>query len=568
MRVQHMIRAGSGIGAVALLVGLVSISGRQVFASGQAPAPAPALAAAAAQAVQQATAQPAAPAAGPARRLTVDEAVSMALESNLGIKADRLGPQIEDDAVAQARGVFAPNVFSGLTRNSNTQQTLSFTQALNPTFTNTGFTNTTGIQQRLPWAGGSYDIRWTGARSETTAYSNFNPQLSSSLTFAFQQPLLRNFSTDTNRRAVWNTENLRRIADLRLRQSIVSTTRTVRNAYWDLVGAMANLQVAQQSLDLARQSLKDNQTRVEVGTMAPIDIVEAQAEVARNEESVIVAQSLIENAQDNLRVLIMNPDLPDFWTTRFEPAETAELKPVAIDIDKAVTTALADRTDLLTAKRQLDNTQIDVHYYRNQRLPSVDLNLTYGLTGTGGTQFTFGDGYPPQIESQSVKGFGSVLGDVFHRAYPAWTARPPDRLPDRHEPGRRRPRRGAAPADPGPDQPAQPRAAGRRLGAERRPPGGDQPEAGRGDPEGARAGRAAPRGRAEEVQRGPDVLVHRLPGAARPRHRAVQRAGRHHRLQQVARELRGGAGDAAAVERSAVRGQRSGRACSAVTRQR
>ncbi len=421
MRVQHMIRAGSGIGAVALLVGLVSISGRQVFASGQAPAPAPALAAAAAQAVQQATAQPAAPPAGPARRLTVDEAVSMALESNLGIKADRLGPQIEDDAVAQARGVFAPNVFSGLTRNSNTQQTLSFTQALNPTFTNTGFTNTTGIQQRLPWAGGSYDIRWTGARSETTAYSNFNPQLSSSLTFAFQQPLLRNFSTDTNRRAVWNTENLRRIADLRLRQSIVSTTRTVRNAYWDLVGAMANLQVAQQSLDLARQSLKDNQTRVEVGTMAPIDIVEAQAEVARNEESVIVAQSLIENAQDNLRVLIMNPDLPDFWTTRFEPAETAELKPVAIDIDKAVTTALADRTDLLTAKRQLDNTQIDVHYYRNQRLPSVDLNLTYGLTGTGGTQFTFGDGYPPQIESQSVKGFGSVLGDVFHRAYPAWT---------------------------------------------------------------------------------------------------------------------------------------------------
>jgi outer membrane protein TolC len=421
MRVQHMIRAGSGIGAVALLVGLVSISGRQVFASGQAPAPAPALAAAAAQAVQQAATQPAAPVAGPARRLTVDEAVSMALESNLGIKADRLGPQIEDDAVAQARGAFAPNVFSGLTRNSNTQQTQSFTQAASPTFTNTGFTNTTGIQQRLPWAGGSYDIRWTGARSETTAYSNFNPQLSSSLTFNFQQPLLRNFSTDANRRAVWNTENLRRIADLRLRQSIVSTTRTVRNAYWDLVGAMANLQVAQQSLDLARQSLKDNQTRVEVGTMAPIDIVEAQAEVARNEESVIVAQSLIENAQDNLRVLIMNPDLPDFWTTRFEPAETAELKPVAIDIDKAVTTALADRTDLLTAKRQLDNTQIDVHYYRNQRLPSVDLNLTYGLTGTGGTQFTFGDGYPPQIESQTVKGFGSVLGDVFHRVYPAWT---------------------------------------------------------------------------------------------------------------------------------------------------
>jgi len=425
MRVQHMIRAGSRIGAVALLVGLVSISGRQVFASGQAPAPSPLLATAAAQAAQQAATppaatQPAAP-AGPVRRVTIADAVSMAMESNLGIKADRLGPQIQDDALAQARGVFAPNLFSGLTRNNNTQQTQSFTQAAGPTFTNTGFSNTTGIQQYLPWGGGGYDIRWTGARLETSAYSNFNPQLNSSLTFNFQQPLLRNFSTDANRRAVWSTQNLRRIADLQLRQNIVSTTRAVRNAYWDLVGAIANQQVAQQSLDLARQSLKDNQTRVEVGTMAPIDIVEAQAEVARNEESVIVAQSLIETAQDNLRVLIMNPDRPDFWTTRFEPAETAELKPVAIDVDQAVTTALADRTDILTAKRRLDNTQIDVHYYRNQRLPSVDLNLTYGLTGTGGTQFTFGDGIPPPIVSETQKGFGSVLGDVFHRTYPAWT---------------------------------------------------------------------------------------------------------------------------------------------------
>ncbi len=426
MRVHHRVRTGSGSGGVLLLVALVSISGRQVFASGQGPSSAaPPMMAAAEQAVQQVAQQTAQQEVqtptGPVRRITVDEAVSMAIESNLGIKADRLGPQIQDDALAQARGVFAPNLFTGLTRNSNTNATQSFTQAASDTITNTGFSNTTGIQQRLPWAGGSYDIRWSGARSETTAYSNFNPQLSSSLTFTFQQPLLRNLSTDANRRLVWNTENLRRIADLQLRQSIVSTTRAVRNAYWDLVGAIASQQVAQQSLDLARQSLKDNQTRVEVGTMAPIDIVEAQAEVANNEESVIVAQSRIATAQDALRVLIMNPDQSDFWTTDLEPAEAAELHPVTIDVDKGIAGALTDRTDILTAKRQLDNTAIDVQYYRNQRLPSVDLNLSYGLTGTGGTQFTYGDGIPPPILSQTEKGFGSVLNDVFKRQYPAWT---------------------------------------------------------------------------------------------------------------------------------------------------
>src|SRR4029079_3795810 len=107
--------------------------------------------------------------------------------------------------------------------------------------------------------------------------------------------------------------------DIQLQSTIQSTSRNVKNAYWDLAFQIDNLQAQQQSLDLAKRLLADNEKRVQIGTMAPIDIVEAQSEVARNEESVIVADAAIKQAEDRLRALVFDPDMPDFWTLTIEP---------------------------------------------------------------------------------------------------------------------------------------------------------------------------------------------------------------------------------------------------------
>src|SRR5204863_347343 len=114
----------------------------------------------------------------------------------------------------------------------------------------------------------------------------------------------------------------REIADVDLHSAMVQTARLAKNAYWDLVYRIDNLRATRQSLELAQQSLKDNTRRVEIGTMAPIDIVDAKAEVARNEEAVIVAQAQIEQAQDTLKTLVFDPSTPNFWNIRVEPAET------------------------------------------------------------------------------------------------------------------------------------------------------------------------------------------------------------------------------------------------------
>ncbi len=365
----------------------------------------------------------AAGAGGPVLRLTVDEAVAMALEANLSLQAERLAPQIQDAQVAQARAVWTPTLTTQFSRADNASPPDSFLAGAAPTITDLSVTSATSLSQQLPWYGGRYDLRWSASRGETTAFTSFNPRLRSQLVFQYIQPLVRDFRIDAGRRQVWTSQNLRAIADLGLRQAVAATTRSVRNAYWDLVAAIAAHRVAQQSLDLAREALRNNRTRVEVGTMAPIDIVEAEAEVARNEEAVIVAEQNIRRAQDVLRTLVLSPDRADFWTVTFEPAEQPELKAQPVDVEAAVRRALAERTDILAAKKNLDNARVSVSFYRNQRLPSVDVALTYSAVGLGGTEFKydFSGGFPPPIVGKAQRGFGSVLGDVLTSDYASWS---------------------------------------------------------------------------------------------------------------------------------------------------
>ena len=400
---------------VALVAG-VFVFGRQVSASEQA-----------APGAGQQPAVPAlgtAQAEGPVIKVTADEAVRMALEKNLNISAARLDPQIQDFAVAQAQSVWAPSLFASFDRRSSNAPPRSFLVGAAPTITDSRFFTNAGVQQQLRWGGASYQVSFDGARSTTTGFTAFNPTLSSNVSAQYDQPLLRNFKIDQFRQNFLLSQNQRQVADIQLQQQISNTSRAVRYAYYNLVGALAGLEVSQKSLDLARESLKNNRTRVEVGTMAPIDIIEAEAEVASNEEAVILAENNIRSAEDALRVLILDPAQADYWTARLEPAEQPTLAPVAIDIDAAVANALRNRTDLLNLKKQLEANDINIRYFENQRLPDLNLQATYGLTGLGGTQFQFDpldERFPPEPIGTTNRPFGDVLRDVFGNDYRAWS---------------------------------------------------------------------------------------------------------------------------------------------------
>ena len=420
MRLDQSIRARIATFAAVLVMFSVSVFGQPASVSGQAGAPSLSLA------VQAAALNGAQQSGETIRRISIDEAVKLAVEQNLGIRYQRFDPQIQDTGVSLAMSAWRPNFSTSLTRQAQTQASTSSLSG-GSTVDNGTFATGVSLSQTLPW-GGSYTGNWNSSRVTTTnLFSSFSPQLSSNLNLQYTQPLLRNFQMDAIRQQVALSKKVRDLSDIQLQSVVTQTLRNVRNAYWDLSYSINNLKAQEESLALSRRSLKDNQKRVEIGTMAPIDIVQAQAEVATNESAVIVAEAAIKTAQDNLRTLILDPGTADFWTINFEPTDAPSFDARTIDVEGAVKTALDKRSDLRSAKNAVEQSDINIKYYTNQIKPDVNANVGYNPVGVGGTQLSSVDfaaiaaGKTVSRTVVSDIGFGSVLGDVLQSVYPTWT---------------------------------------------------------------------------------------------------------------------------------------------------
>ncbi len=365
--------------------------------------------------------QPALQPTRPVRRLSIEEAVTLALEQNLALRVERINPLIQDTLVAEARSVYAPNLSTTLSGNDWDRPAGNIFDG-GDVVTNRYVRDNVDVVQEVPWKGGQYSAGWSGQRSTTTnVFTSFNPQLQSYLNLNYTQPLVRDFGIDSFRQQIAISRANRDLSDIDLRRTVVSTERDVRNAYWRLVFARSFLEVQRQSLALAEESLRNNRTRVEVGTMAPIDIVEAENEVARNVEAVIRAEADLERAEDQLRTLVFDPDTPDFWSMRLEPADSPVLEAREIDVDAAVRNALLNRTDLDTVDKNLERTDTDIRYFRNQQLPAVDLRVDYQLAGQGGDRLIRTGGFPGMVVGREQRSFGSTLGDILANEFPNWT---------------------------------------------------------------------------------------------------------------------------------------------------
>ena len=262
MRLYQQIRASIARPAVVGAAALMFASGMPLSASGQGGQTPQSGAG-----QQGLTPQPGAPATIQGTPLAMEDAVRMALENNLGIQAEKLNPQIQVLGIARANAAYAPTLFSNLNRRSTTAPPSDFLSAGSNVsiVTSANFVTTGGLQQNLKWGGGNYQVSMDGSRATSNAARTlFSPQLNSNLTAVYTQPLLRNFRIDNLRQQLLTSRNQATIADIQLQQRITQTSRAVRFAYYNLIGAISGLDVAQQSLEVARTSLRNNQTRVEV----------------------------------------------------------------------------------------------------------------------------------------------------------------------------------------------------------------------------------------------------------------------------------------------------------------
>jgi outer membrane protein len=361
----------------------------------------------------------------PGRPLTIDEAVRLALEQNLGVQVERLNPELQQLAITQARTAWTPVLSGGFTgRNQNTPPNSFLSGAANKISQN-NIGGNAQIEQLLPF-GTSYVVTYDTSRATTNSvFSAFNPQLSGDPTASVVQPLLRWFSIDAFRLQLQTAQKNREIADVALQETIATTIRTVKNAYWDYKYALASLDVARQSLALAQESLRNTRSRVEIGTLAPIDVVEAESEVAQRVQAVILAEAAIGQSEDTLRSLIFDPKTsPDLWNQRLDPTDPVPFQAQTLDVNGAVMRALRERTDLIQSRKALERTGFNERYFRNQTLPDLNLRLDYNSTAVAGRQAITdpnADTFPPPVIGSIVRPYGDLLADVFRSEFPTWT---------------------------------------------------------------------------------------------------------------------------------------------------
>jgi len=253
----------------------------------------------------------------------------------------------------------------------------------------------------------------------------YNPAYNTNWSATYTQPLFRNLRIDSTRRSLQITKVSRDISDVQLRATITNTLSNVRNAYWDYVYAVQAVDVAQESVNLANQLVKDNQTRVEVGTMAPIDVVQAQSQSATARQNLATAVQARDTAELALKRLLVSGTQDANWSAHLDPVDRPDFSPEPIDVQAAVRRALSERTDLDIARKNEEQNNVTLKYLNDQMKPQLDVVGTYGLVGLGGAQYTYPEGTTGinRVPNGSIPGaFGDALSSLFTTNYPRWTA--------------------------------------------------------------------------------------------------------------------------------------------------
>ena len=380
-----------------------------------------------AQAMQQTAAQPpAAPTppvdaqAGPTMNLTEQEVVARAREKNLTLISERITPQTWDYTMAATRANYQMNLTSAVSNNSQVRVTTDVFSGGSRVITDTTAWSA-GLTKNMWRGGGNYAVNWTNNRVATDSQSStFNPSYASGLQARFTQPLLRNFRIDAVRAQILTNEINQQIAEINVSSQEVTIISQARNAYWELVYARQAVDAAQGSLELAQKLVADNRARVEIGTMAPIDVVQAQAEEANRRQQLVIAQATLRNNELALKRLIVSGTDDELWRASIVPTDRPVVTAQPIDLEAAVRTALSQRTDMSVTKKNLEATDVSLRAQRNQTLPDLQVIGTYNLAGQGGTQLER-DRITGNVVNSFPGGYSDALRAIGDWDAPQWT---------------------------------------------------------------------------------------------------------------------------------------------------
>jgi outer membrane protein TolC len=340
-------------------------------------------------------------------RLSLREAVLLALKNNLDIAIANYNPKITAESITIAKAVFDP--VASLTGDANKSVTPS---VVDPALSGARVIKVenqdlnASLTQSLP-IGGSYSLSLINNRQDTnSARANINPSYKTGLTLSVTQNLLKNFGVDVNTAPIKIARNNQAISVTQFRQQANQVITNVHNGYWNLVFAIENLEVQKRSLRLARELEDLNKARVRAGVAAPVEVTQAEAQAAAQVQNVILAEKAIKDAEDQLKLIINLPDAEKIWARTIVPADAPPFEVVQVGGEASIQEALEKRPEYAAAKLTLQNTELNLRVARNQLLPSLQFQGNVGLNGL----------------NSKDEGLGSDYGNLTSGDFYSWSA--------------------------------------------------------------------------------------------------------------------------------------------------
>jgi outer membrane protein TolC len=364
---------------------------------------------------------------GPRVDLTIEDAVARGRDKNIDIAVARVTPRLSDFSIAALEANYAYNLTStgsaSHVESANTNATSGVAAGTNTVRNTTAWNG--GIAKNMFRGGGNFAVTFNNNRLANPSANAFrNPQFNSSFGFNYVQPLLRGFKTDSTRAALQTTRISQQNDEISLQTTVASTDANVRNAYWDLVYAIQAVEAAQNSLDIANKLVTDNRSRVEIGTLAPLDVRTSEAEAANTRLTLVQAQATVRTSELALKRLIVSGTDDPVWSSSINPTDRPPTTPEVLNVDAAIARALSQRTDLQQSKNNLKISDINLQNQVDLTKPQLNVTANYGLAGLGGP-------YTPSVRDPITgivvpqptvpSGYLDSLGNLFGFNIPQFT---------------------------------------------------------------------------------------------------------------------------------------------------
>jgi len=350
---------------------------------------------------------------GEAVTLSLQDVLKSALEKNLDIAVRRFDPKISETRIETQEAAFSPSLTFSAKESENNQPGSSQLSG-GAVVTDSNRTVAASYFETFK-IGSTFDFTvFTNRGSTTNSFSTVNPSYFSQALATYTQSFLRNFGLSVNRTGIVIAQNNERISKSQFRQTVMDTLAAAEKSYWNLQFAIMDQKAKEASLKLAQDFLEQTRIKVRVGTLPPIEITQAEAEVADREEGIITGLAIIRAAEDILRLLINIPADSPMWHQPIRPVDEPQVLDKLVNEDEALKTAFEKRPDLEQARLDLANRDADLGYRRNQRLYRLDLIASYGAQGLAGDflpsgpELSLGDSYS-QIKDRDFSTWSAEL---------------------------------------------------------------------------------------------------------------------------------------------------------------